>query len=492
MMIVETAYGMVKGVEEDGVKVFRGIPYASPPVGELRFMPPAAPEPWDDVIDCSKFRYACPQNRALGGFVNPKEEQNEDCLYLNVWTPGIDDKKRAVVVWIHGGAFQNGSGSTSCRGAAFADKDIVCVTVNYRLGVLGFLQLDEYLGERYRQSGNCGILDVVAALKWVQENIAQFGGDPNKVTVMGESAGAKLVGGLLVMKSAQGLFQKAILQSGASQAIRDITTAHRIAERIISDFGLTKKTAQELLTMPVERIVEIADKMITGLKTVHMFGPVFDGINFTKDDALEVIAAGEAVYVPLLIGTNREEALFFLKAGLKTLTAEKAGIFFGENAEAVVRAHQYIVGQAADNDKKYAHVAILTDYLYRIAMIQMVRQYLQYDPQLPVFMYRFDWDKSPLRASHGTELPFVWRTPMEDILEDLDWHAEIRPLAEIINAAWATFIKTGNPEIAQLPAWPRFRLDNRKIMALDVISKVIELPEPYIDEGFRHQVYILS
>lgn len=491
-MIVRTIYGDIRGRKEKGVKVFKGIPFAQPPVGGLRFLPPQAPIPWNGIKDCTKYGYACPQNKAPSSFVDPQEEQNEDCLYLNVWTPHIDSKKRPVVLWIHGGAFQTGSGSVSCRGDAFADKGIVCVTTNYRLGVLGFLQLDEYLGEKYAESGNCGILDVVAALKWIRDNIELFGGDPANLTVMGESAGAKLIGGLLVMRTAKGLFHKAILQSGSTQSNRDIHTARKVTDNIMKDFGLTKKNAKELLTMPTDKIVEFENKVFTGLKTIHIFGPVFDGINFACDNALEIISSGEANYVPMLIGTNKDEASFFIKHGFNNLTEEAAAVIFGENADAAVRAHRHLSEDAPENEKIETLILMLSDYLYRIAGIQMVRKYLENNPELPVYMYQFNWDNSPLKASHGMELSFVWKAPMKDLLEDVYSNDEIRILAENMNRAWAAFIKKESPQILELPEWPRFTLENPKVMILDNICQVTNLDEPYIAEGFMHQVYKLK
>jgi para-nitrobenzyl esterase len=309
---------------------------------------------------------------------------------------------------------------------------------------------------------------------------------------MGQSAGAKQIGGLLTMKTAKGLFHKVILQSGSTQAIRDINTARRVADNIIKDFGLTKETAKELLTMSTEKIVEVENKVISGAKTIHIYGPVFDGINFAEDSALDIIATGEATSVPILIGTNKDEAVFFLNSGLKTLSKEVAETFFGENAKAALRAHKYILDNVTTmSEKEDAHISMLSDYIYRIAGIQMTRQYLVRNPDLSIFMYRFDWDKSPLKASHCMELPFVWKAPMGDILNDLYVKKEIVPLAERINAAWAAFIKTGEPQIPELPKWPKFTLENPKVMVLDSDSKIMDLQEPYIEEGFTHQVFKL-
>jgi para-nitrobenzyl esterase len=216
-----TACGPVSGVQKDGMTIFRGIPFARPPVGELRFRPPERPASWEQVLDCSTSGPICPQIVAPNGG-NPfdalkrSEKMDEDCLYLNVWTSGMRDERRPVMVWIHGGAFLFGSGS-SFDGSAFAREDVVLVTMNYRLHALGFLYLDELFSEA-RGTGNLAILDQIAALSWVRDNIASFGGDPGRVTVFGASAGGLSIGTLMGTPAADGLFQRAILQSGACPA----------------------------------------------------------------------------------------------------------------------------------------------------------------------------------------------------------------------------------------------------------------------------------
>jgi para-nitrobenzyl esterase len=215
MTIVATTGGPVQGREKDGIFDFRGIPYAAPPVGELRFRPPQPVEPWADVRDVTRFGPMAPQNQGAmeAMFGAPPRPMDEDCLTLNVWTPGCDDAKRPVMVWIHGGAFLYGTGATPWYdGRTFARNDVVLVTINYRLGALGFLHVDG--------QGNNGILDQVAALEWVRDNIAAFGGDPGNVTAFGESAGAMSVGTLLGLPAAKGLFVKAIPESGAAHSAR--------------------------------------------------------------------------------------------------------------------------------------------------------------------------------------------------------------------------------------------------------------------------------
>lgn len=243
-MKVETTCGWIEGVREGRFEVFKNIPFAAPPIGPLRFKPPQLPQKWDGVRDCTAYGPRAVQDRSkpenAGAWMS-----EADCLNLNVWTPGVDQQKRPVLVHIHGGGLCWGANSDAgSEGQRFAqDREIVVVSIQYRLGVLGYLHLRHLLGEEYAQSGNCGLLDQVAALRWVRENIERFGGDPENVTIMGQSAGGRSVGGLLVTPQAKGLFHKAILQSGAIQSVHDEKTARALTRQILEAFGLQEGDA---------------------------------------------------------------------------------------------------------------------------------------------------------------------------------------------------------------------------------------------------------
>src|SRR5690242_11103638 len=258
-MLVETRSGKVQGSEHDGIHVFKGIPFAKPPVGALRWLPPKREDPWDDVLDATQFsresaQVPFPMAQLFGG---PQPEHSEDSLYLNVWTPGLDDAHRPVMVWIHGGAFMNGAGSTPWYdGTRFAQHgDVVVVTINYRLASFGFLHLADLFGDEFAGSGNAGILDQIAALEWVRDNIEAFGGDPAKVTIFGESAGGGSVGTLLGAPSARGLFHQAIPQSGAASWFSTSERATEVARRVVDALqvkpgdvaALRAKTTEEVL-----------------------------------------------------------------------------------------------------------------------------------------------------------------------------------------------------------------------------------------------------
>jgi len=250
--LVETRRGAVRGVDKDGLVLFRGLPYARPPVGPLRFRPPEPPEPWSGIRDATRFGSSAPQNGALVGPLMSVGigRTGEDCLHLNIWTPGADGRRRPVMVWIHGGAFILGSGSQMLYdGAALARRgDVVVVTINYRLGALGFLRLRDRFGSRLPATGNEGLLDQVAALQWVRDEIASFGGDPGNVTIFGESAGAMSCATLLATPRAGGLFHRAILQSGAANYLWPREIASQVSDYLVDQLGVAAPDELERAT----------------------------------------------------------------------------------------------------------------------------------------------------------------------------------------------------------------------------------------------------
>ena len=330
-MITQTRSGKVEGYEEDGVAVFKGIPYAAPPIGARRWMAPEREDAWDDVRDATAFspqsaQGAFAMNAMLGG---PEPVVSEDSLYLNVWTPACDDAKRPVMVWIHGGAFVFGSGDTPWYdGTAFAKQgDVVVVTLNYRLGAFGFLHLADLFGAEFEGSGNAGILDQAAALEWVRDSIAAFGGDPENVTVFGESAGGGSVGTLLGMPAARGLFNKAIPQSGASSwwATRERATA--IAQEFIDKLGVKAGDTDTLRALSTDALIAGATGLGSLSAGAHAlaFQPVVDGTSLPQPP-LDTIEAGNAEGVHLLVGTNRHEATLFNFMDADLQNIDDAGI----------------------------------------------------------------------------------------------------------------------------------------------------------------------
>ncbi|OZB90597.1 carboxylesterase/lipase family protein [Paenibacillus sp. XY044] len=486
-MIVQTASGKVSGVSLSGIYVFRGIPYAAPPTGKRRFMPPAPPHSWSDVKKCDRFGPHAPQKTdPLGG---GERIQSEDCLYLNVWTSGSGNEPKPVLVYIHGGGFVSGSGA-DCDGLRHAAEDgIVYVSINYRLGALGFLYLGEVLGEEYAASGNNGLLDIAAALQWVQHNISAFGGDPARVTVIGNSAGAKCTASLYAMEAARGLFHRATLQSGATQAIRDRRTANVTTIRLLEELGLSGADPKQLLEIPFARIIEAQSAVGPDTpRSLHMFGPVADGQVIPLDPLANIAAS--AGLPPLLIGTNEDEASIFIRddSSLQSPGMEPLDRLFGRNAPAVWDAYQLYAGTMSPAD---AWRTALTEHLYTIGALQFAGALAS--SGTPVWMYRLRAGGS-LGATHGYEGSLVhWapdsQPPAAPPADDpYAVPAEQYPLARNMREAWIAFIRNGDPNIEALHAWP-VTGTKPAIMVLDTVSRVCEdLPNP-AGIGVPHQVW---
>lgn len=459
--VVKTTAGYVRGVLENGIPVFKGIPYAGPPV---RFMPPAPHTPWTDTLQTSAFGHSAIQ--PTGG----KASGDENCLFLNVYTPATDTRRRAVVVWVHGGSMTNGSGR-GMNGHAFADSDdIVTVTINYRLGAFGFLYLGD-MDKKYAQSGNLGLLDVVAALKWIRDNIKAFGGDPGRVTLMGESAGAKLISAVMVSPASKGLYQQAILESGSPQCIRDTVTARNERTRLLQQLGLSDPHA--LLTLAADTIIRAQGRMCDGIGGNSQFGPVYDGLTI-MGDAYHTRVPG----VRVLIGTNEDEGAAFI--GPKADFIPSFGQLFEDDAPYAIAYYRHLL----QTDTPYAAaVKTLTQYMYQMHAYRFARSLS--DSGAPVWMYRYRYRAGrPFGARHGNELHYIWDAPSKT-------DAVQRELALEMHATWVRFIKTGDPQTGALPRWPRYSAAVPRVMSFDTHSAVIPLKSVYNDPGFPSPVFVL-
>lgn len=479
--IVETRAGKVEGSREGPVTVWRGIPYAQAPIGRLRFRPPQPPQPWVGVRPATEFGPTCPQPPAPAGSIIPRRDmpQSEDCLSLNVWSPAADDARRPVLVWIHGGAFTSGAGqSPTYSGASFAARgDLVVVTINYRLGFLGFLHLAEIGGEAFAGSGNCGILDQIATLTWVRDNIAAFGGDPARVTLFGESAGGMSVGALMGAPAAHELFQRAIPQSGAAHNSFPPEAAARTAERVLAELDIAGSNLTALQALPVARLLEVQAKLTLAAGGL-VCQPVVDGVALAERP-IDAIAHGSATGVATLIGTNRDENKLFaaMAPGDGGPREQRAMAQLGEQAQRLLAGYQ-----AANPTAARADIVddVLTDRAFRIPAVRLAEQ--QVAQGAPVWMYRFDW-KSPvlngrLGAAHAMELPFVFNTLAEPGLSALTGDGPTRQaLADRMHAAWIAFARTGDPNTSALPAWPAYDVDRRATMLFDDACRVEEDPQ---------------
>lgn len=499
--IVETASGKVRGTTSAGIHAFKGIPYGAATGGANRFMPPQPPEKWAGVRDALAYRGHAPQspNRPkkrpeLETILGPADTtpEGEDCLSLNVWTPGLGGGKRPVMVWLHGGAFAYGSGNRRVtEGANLARRgDVVVVSVNHRLNIFGFLHLADAGGPRYAHSGNAGMLDLVAALVWVRDNIAGFGGDPANVTIFGESGGGGKVSVLLAMPAAQGLFHRAVIQSGAAIRVSTRERAAALADAVLGQFDLAPGQCDRLQTVPVERLLAAiapASRAVgpTQWKLLdrYDFGPVVDGDDLPAQP-FDPAATPISDTIPLLIGGTRQESAFFLadddevwhgrvtEASLRRRVAAIAG----DEADRVLAA--YPGGSPADR-----LIAALTGSNFWIRTVLLAerraaRANLNANCA-PVFMYSLDW-QSPaqggrLKAHHAMDLPFVFdTTAVPDTTKGAPGAPE---LAATISAVWAEFARSGRPHIAALPEWPAYSGAERATMVFDAACRVVRDPD---------------
>lgn len=487
--IVETGLGKLAGFENDGVRVFRGIPFAKPPVGERRFRAPEPPEPWAGVRDATSYGAAAFQPplmlAALPGF--DIGEQSEDCLFLNVFTPAgaSPSARKPVMVWIHGGAFVIGAGSQSIYdGQKLARRgDVVVVTINYRLGVFGFLAL----GQPERAVANAGLLDQVAALTWVRDHIEAFGGDPGDVTIFGESAGGMSVGTLLGMPAARGLFHKAIPQSGSCQAIHDHDSAAAVTAAIMAGLGMETPHVQQLRDMPAEKLKAVQQSvsmqlMMAGGGQLLPFQPVVDG-DVLPRHPFDAIGDGLSRDVRVLVGSTRDEwKLFgFVDPEVRQLDAEKI-------AKRIVQRVPHADGAAIvagyrasrpESDWASIWLAIETDRVFRIPAIRTAEA--QRAHQEDVFSYLYTWE-SPvfggiLGACHAIEIPFVFGCLDLPGGENFCGKGpDADRLADRTMDAWLAFAKTGNPSHDAIGPWPRYDAKRRATMELGPQCRVVDDP----------------
>ncbi|MGH9028571.1 MAG: carboxylesterase/lipase family protein [Acidimicrobiales bacterium] len=472
MTRVETVSGVVEGIDEGGVKAFKNLQYARAPLGDLRFRAPRPAEPWQGVRSAAEYGFWAPQNSPLTTLSGPiPGDQSEDCLNLNVWTPATSGS-RPVLVWIHGGAFVGGSGASAMyRGDRLAARgDVVVVTINYRLGILGFLShpalSDEEAGGA---TGNWGLLDQIAALRWVRENIAEFGGDPGQVTVFGESAGGMSVSDLFGAPAARGLFRSAIVESGPPLAA-SAQRAQETAEKLLADLGVGIGGIRDV---PVPALLKAQESLVAQRRGGPLpLIPVVDG-SVLPIDPLEAIAAGAARDVPLLIGTNRDEFKLFLIADPRGREPDEE-VVRRRLERAFAAAEEHLVPNAAIEgyrsvrsrrgdsvEPRELWSAIESDRIFRVGSIRTAEAQSQH--QVHTYSYLFTWESRAMHGAlgscHALELPFVFGTLD---LPGLDRFAGTGSAAQDLSFqmmdAWLAFAKSGDP------GWPPFDAGRRTTM----------------------------
>jgi para-nitrobenzyl esterase len=461
---VDTAQGKVRGrwIDDGKEKAFLGLPYAAPPVGNLRWKAPEPPAAWNGTRDATKFGNRCEQWHIWDDYIFNDAGPSEDCLYLNVYAPAKTKQgsNLPVMVWIHGGGFLAGSGSEPrYTNPALVAKGVIVVTLNYRLNVFGFLASEDLAKEQGGHAGNYGLMDQVAALRWVKSNIAAFGGDVNNVTIFGESAGSFAVSALTVAPSAQGLFQKLIGESGAffGGAIPMTSTTERARRDQSFVNSLGAKNLEELRSMPADKILEAVQKQ-RGV----FFSPVVDGA-FLPESMPEAYAAGRQAHVPSIIGWNRDERAGTLS---KDMTAEKwrayAKEHYGANADA------FLVAFPANTDEQAVRSAddFTTNGFIALGAWRWAEAQSK-TGQAPVYRFRFDRPAPPepihpagKYAFHSTELEYVFGTL--DVRKGASWKAADRKLSDEVVTYWTNFARTGDPNGNGLSRWPRY--DEGKMM----------------------------
>jgi para-nitrobenzyl esterase len=495
--VVEIASGKLRGSVAGGIHAFKGIPYATPPVGANRFLSPNPAAPWAGARDALAYHGQAPQSPAkpkrrgemdniLGAADTTPE--TEDCLTLNVWTPGLA-AKRPVMVWLHGGAFAYGSGNRAVtEGANLAKRgDVVVVSVNHRLNICGYLHLEDIGGARFAGSGNAGSLDMVAALEWVRDNIAAFGGDPGNVTIFGESGGGAKVSALLVMPAAKGLFHRAVIQSGAAIRFTTRERANALAEIVVKQLGGLDKLQDVPLAALLGAILpasKAAGPRAYPLLDRYDFGPIVDGGVVTQHPCEPTTSPlGDAI--PLMIGGTGQEATLFLDDDAvwhrmlsESELRERVAAVADPETDAALALYRDLLPGASAGDRLIAALTgsnfSVRTWLYAERRAARVEG----NKAAPVYHYSLDW-RSPfaggrMGAHHAMDLPFVFDTTDVPLsTKGADGAAE---LAAAMSASWAAFARTGNPGNAAIPAWPAYTTGELATMVFDTRCRTVNDP----------------
>lgn len=505
--IVEISSGKIRGQTVRGVHAFRGIPYGAPTGGANRFMPPKPVAAWTGVRETIEYGLSSPQrdpnapprSGALGGAAALIGDlsglpEGEECLVLNVWSRGInasgksDGGKRPVMFWCHGGGFQSGSGSSpGYDGTNLCLRgDVVVVGINHRLNVVGYTHLGNLLGDEFAASGNVGMLDIVQALQWVRTNIERFGGDPNNVMIFGESGGGRKVSVLQAMPSAQGLYHRAIIQSGPGIIMLDRAQATEVSELLLRELGLDKSKARQLQTTPIEQLLTAYHKVARQRpgslgSPFGNFAPVVDG-GILPQHPFSPTAPAISADIPLMIGSNRTEATLFNLGDRALDTLDDVGLqqrvvrLFKDDAGAIIDAYRKQYPGAVPRD---LFTYIETDGRYGVPT-KILAERKAALKRGPVYVYRFDWATpvmdGRLQSPHALEIPFAFDRAKESSALT-GGTPEAVALADKVSDAWIAFARTGNPNVSKLPKWPTYDASTRATMLFDNESKVVNDPQ---------------
>ncbi|WP_293887875.1 MULTISPECIES: carboxylesterase/lipase family protein [unclassified Sphingobacterium] len=471
--LISTSYGQVQGKKENGISTWKGIPYAKPPIQNLRFKAPEPMEYWEGIKETTLYSPASPQISTE----EITEQTSEDCLYLNIWSPSADEKKRPVMFWIHGGGYITGSGSISAYDGSLLAKngDVVVVTINYRLGPFGFLYTKD-LPEGDQIDSNIAFRDQLAALKWVKDNIYNFGGDPDNITIFGESAGGSSVINLLGSPLAKGLFHKAIAESPASYptVYYDKATASYVTKKFFELLGINDYKASKLYEISTQDIVDasiqLVDEIAFEIPGNIAFQPII-GDDFLPEASHVAIENGNGSHVPLIVGSNQDEGTLFasMPAPVMPVKEEQIDIFIENNYP----------GKAAQIKDIYSNLPL---HIQPIKMgadamiwhsVTTIAEIMQ--DKSPTYLYRFRWSSNYLKDTglasfHSLEIPFIFGTAEsiegKVMLKEAN-PSEVNALSAIMQTCWINFAHTGNPNGTKEYPWNRYNCQNRPVVVFD-------------------------
>ncbi|HZN78091.1 MAG TPA: carboxylesterase/lipase family protein [Mycobacterium sp.] len=505
--VVETAYGPIRGVDDGGVRSWLGVRYGAPPTGGLRWRAPEQPQPWTDVADASILGPVCPQPVDPRIPIDLGAPQGDDCLTLNIWASSdiAAGDRKPVMVWIHGGAYVLGSANQPMYDGRVlaAGGDVVVVTVNYRLGAFGFLDLSSFSTPRRRFESNLGLRDVLHALHWIRDNIAAFGGDPDRVTVFGESAGAGIITTLLASPAAEGLFAGAIAQSSPATSLYDATRGRRVAAQFLAALGLGDNDIEQLTDAPVEALVAASRTLFNEVPVqcpgTLAFAPIVDG-DLVPDHPVKLAREGRSHPVPLIIGTNKHEAALFrwMKSPLMPITPEAINAMFTQ-----IAAEQPNLELPTDDQIDTAYpglrgkargMGVARDVGFRMPTVWLAEGH---STVAPVYLYRFDWATPMLRllrlsGAHATELPFVWGNLVagpKDPTFRLGGMKTGKVVSARIQARWRNFATQGKPlGLDGEPEWLPYQAADRACLVIDRQDTVLNDVDLHIRSAWGSEV----
>jgi len=509
-VVAETSHGRIRGLVEQGIKIFRGVPYGDSTAGANRFMPAKDPIAWTGVRDALEYGHSAPQNahtatrtpaqpppspavvvpgpsiyRALGVAGDKPTGEGEDCLVLNLWTPAVKDgRKRPVLLWLHGGGFRGGSGSSRMfDGSNLARRgDVVVLTINHRLNVMGFANFSAFSPD-FAASGQVGMLDIVQALKWVRTNIDNFGGDLNTVMIFGQSGGGRKCETLLAMPAAKGLFHRATIESGIAIKVVERENAVRNAELLLRKLNISPADVHKVQQLPVEQILaahyEVNHELGESDLDTLGFAPSLDATNLPQHP-FHPAASAVSPDVPIMIGSTRTEwtglttdaSLWHLdEAGMKTQVWK----LMGDPAEDMIEIYRKAYPGATPTD---LYFLIASDFSYGAKTMKVAERRAALD-RGAVYLYYFAWaspvQDGKLKTPHNMEIPFAFDNVQ--ISANLTGAgAEAMALADKVSDTWIAFARTGNPNNAKMPSWTAFNAIDRATMVIDNQSKLVNDP----------------